>query len=374
MNENKFKNIKNNKIEKRQLENINFTLPPDRILSTNFSQKPDNKIKYVPGELIVKFRTEPSALAKYADIDKVDKKSLLAEINSNNELNKKHLIKNIRKTIKSTTKEEKQKNIKQKFPLKESESEKESKKHDFSKVYTLTFDEKENITELLKTYSSDPNVEFAQLNYIYEPLLVPNDFYYQYQYAHQMTGAEYGWNLTTGNESVVIAIIDTGMNYTHEDLINNVWNNTDETANNGIDDDGNGYIDDIRGWDFVNDDNDPMDDYGHGTMTAGAAAAKGNNTLGVAGVCWKCKIMNLKAGGAYGTLSTSDIIGALEYAIDNDANIISMSFGGKYLYYMILICLWKRPLIKRMSRVFCWWLLQGMIMMQTKCGRLLLRM
>ena len=89
----------------------------------------------------------------------------------------------------------------------------------------------------------------------------------------------------------MIGVIDTGVDYNHPDLAANIWTNPGEIAGNGIDDDGNGFIDDIHGWDFVNNDNDPMDDNGHGTHCSGTIGGVGNNGIGVAGVNWNVKIM-----------------------------------------------------------------------------------
>ncbi|HPK06103.1 MAG TPA: S8 family serine peptidase, partial [Bacteroidales bacterium] len=105
--------------------------------------------------------------------------------------------------------------------------------------------------------------------------------------------APLAWGATTGSSSVVIALIDTGVDYSHPDLSSNIWQNPGEYSN-GADDDGNGYIDDIRGWNFVSKNNDPMDDNGHGTHCAGTMAAVGNNGIGVTGVSWNTKIMPLK--------------------------------------------------------------------------------
>lgn len=136
------------------------------------------------------------------------------------------------------------------------------------------------------------------------------------------------WEIETGSPDVVIAIPDTGVDYTHPDLAANIWNNTDEIPNNGIDDDQNGYIDDVRGWDFAYDDNDPMDDSEHGTICAGVAAAFGNNGIGMIGVAWNCKIMPLKVWDETGSGSWEDVAQAIIYAADNGADVISISASG----------------------------------------------
>ena len=140
-----------------------------------------------------------------------------------------------------------------------------------------------------------------------------------YQMANSMTPG--------GSPDVVVAVIDTGVDYNHIDLRDNIWTNSGEIPNNGIDDDGNGYVDDIHGWDCVGNDKDPMDDNGHGTHVAGIIAAE-NNTIGTVGVAFNCKIMCLKAGNSTGYFNNSDIAEAVQYAYMNGASVINMSFGG----------------------------------------------
>ena len=161
-------------------------------------------------------------------------------------------------------------------------------------------------------------------------------------YAEDLTymdtlGVKKGWNHNLnngkapgGSSDVVIAIIDTGVDYNHLDLRNNIWVNTAEIPDNGIDDDNNGYVDDIYGWNCVGDNNDPMDDNGHGTHVAGIAAAE-NNKIGTVGVAYNCKIMVLKAGNSSGYFNNSDIAEAVQYAYMNGASVINMSFGGSSL-------------------------------------------
>ncbi len=140
--------------------------------------------------------------------------------------------------------------------------------------------------------------------------------------------APWAWTLGTGSSSVVVAVIDTGLDMTHEDLAANVWTNPGEIPGNGIDDDHNGFVDDVHGWDFVNGDNDPTDDNGHGTHTSGTIGAVGNNGKGVAGVCWNVRIMPLKFLSAGGSGATSDAISAIQYAAALHVPITSNSWGG----------------------------------------------
>jgi len=159
-----------------------------------------------------------------------------------------------------------------------------------------------SVEEALELYRSHPLVEYAEPNYVYRITetsysfiagIIPNDANFSSQWHLNQTNATEAWEMERGKESVIIAIIDTGVDYTHEELAKNIWNNTDEIPGNNIDDDKNGYIDDIRGWDFVNlsgsancapdedcteEDNDPSDAHGHGTHCAGIAAAVTNNS------------------------------------------------------------------------------------------------
>ena len=134
--------------------------------------------------------------------------------------------------------------------------------------------------------------------------------------------------IRTGSPDVVIGVIDTGVDYTHPDLINNLWINPGEIPDNGLDDDGNGFVDDVHGYDFVNNDGDPFDDNGHGTHVAGTIAAEGDNGIGITGVTWSAQIMALKFLDAFGFGTTFDAIQAIEYAILMGADLTNNSWGG----------------------------------------------
>lgn len=149
--------------------------------------------------------------------------------------------------------------------------------------------------------------------------------------------AELAWK-TTGGSGSVIAVIDTGVQLDHPDLATNIWTNSAETVGNGIDDDGNGYVDDVNGWDFVDNDNDANPtgsgvDKSHGTHVAGITAAKLNNGAGVVGVAPAAKIMPLRAFSSDGTASTSDVLNALDYAVQNGADVVNMSFTTNFGTY-----------------------------------------
>ncbi len=139
---------------------------------------------------------------------------------------------------------------------------------------------------------------------------------------------ENAWETSTGNNSTIISILDSGLKLDHPEFENRLWNNSGETDNNNSDDDNNGYADDINGWDFVNNDNTPVDDHGHGTNVTGIMAATGNNSIGYAGVDWKAKIMTGKILNANNSGFYSNWISAIYYSVDNGAEVINMSVGG----------------------------------------------
>ena len=183
--------------------------------------------------------------------------------------------------------------------------------------------------ELRAALGKVQGVKFFEPDFVLTTQATPaNDTYYaSTQWGLNNTGQTGGaadadidapeaWDLAKGDGSVVVGVIDSGVDYTHPDLAANIWTNTGEVAGNGVDDDSNGYVDDVRGWDFFGRDNDPMDDNGHGTHVAGTIAASGNNGAGVAGVNWNAKVVPLKFMGADGTGYTSDAIAAVNYATD----------------------------------------------------------
>ncbi len=151
-------------------------------------------------------------------------------------------------------------------------------------------------------------VEAAQPNFYYRLAATPNDTQFATMYGLAKISAPAAWDLTTGSSSVVVADIDTGLRYTHEDLAANSWTNPGEINNNGVDDDMNGFIDDYYGYDFRFNDSNPIDENGHGTHTAGTIGAVGNNALGVTGVNWNVKIMAIKIYSAGATDSTSAML------------------------------------------------------------------
>jgi len=192
------------------------------------------------------------------------------------------------------------------------------------------------VNDTLTSLSTDPNILYAEPNYIMTPqAIIPNDPEFSKQLPLNNVDnididAPEAWDVTTGSKNVLIAVIDTGIDYTHPDLINQIWRNTNEIPDNQIDDDNNGYIDDVLGWDFYSNDNDPMDDHDHGTTVAGIIGAEGNNNLGITGVNWQVKLMPLKFLNAQGHGAISDVIKAIKYAVNNGAKISNNSWGGTF--------------------------------------------
>jgi subtilisin family serine protease len=211
-----------------------------------------------------------------------------------------------------------------------------------------------SVDEAVRRAQADPRVEYAEPNYLYKTSATsPNDPLFPEQWGLKSScllcppvafpwaeGGEINlqraWDLTTGNDDIVVAVIDTGIDLSHPDLAPNAWVNPAELAGNGQDDDGNGYVDDINGWNFANDDNLVYRDADadlHGTHVAGTIGAIGNNEIGVAGVAWQVKLMSLKFIGKKGTGPTSSAIKAIEYAIDQkkrgiNVRAINASWGG----------------------------------------------
>ncbi len=170
-----------------------------------------------------------------------------------------------------------------------------------------------SVIEGIELYKQNPAVQEAQPNFVYTINLTPNDPRYSELYGMPKISAPTAWDTTTGSNSVIVAVIDTGVNYNHEDLSPNMWRNPNETAGNSIDDDNNGFVDDVYGYDFINNDSDPQDDNSHGSHCAGTIGGTGNNALGVAGVSWNVRLMALKTHQANGNSTAAAVISAFQY-------------------------------------------------------------
>ena len=215
-----------------------------------------------------------------------------------------------------------------------------------SKIYQVHFESTIDALELAAVLSNNPDIEYAEPRYIYSTReIITNDpIKNNFLSVHKFDEA---WEIEQGSEDIIIGIVDSGVNYFHEDLKNKQWINEDEIPNNGIDDDGNGFIDDYLGWDFwesgystnsVTSDNNPNAEHSdHGTHVAGIATAEANNGVGLAGSGFNSKYMAVKAGGVEDNPSTPDTdesrsIGfgyeGILYAYINGADIINCSWGG----------------------------------------------
>ena len=320
------------KILTEEKTKINITKNTDeieKIIETQTEKINNNnllKTQYRPGELIIKYKNKINYKTKTNKDEtlKTDKISL-------NILNKKYKAIEI-KEIKNSN----------------------------DNIIKLILDKDTNIKKAVEEYTKNPNVQYAEPNYILHLNIIPNDPLFNQQWALNNTGQNNGkpnadinapeaWDIETGSKNVTIAILDSGVDYTHPDLKSNIWINNKEDINNnnkfdnwpkwrkiqGVsgdidhkDNDGNGFVDDVVGWNFFGDDNNPTDNVGHGTHCAGIASATTNNNIGVAGISWNSKILPIKIGDDL----SIDIYGAMEaiqYCIDNNVDIISMSWGGK---------------------------------------------
>ncbi|MCF6212223.1 MAG: S8 family serine peptidase [Gammaproteobacteria bacterium] len=287
--------------------------PSDAAVQADNTKK---TVKYKPNELLIKFKTkttlnESNAVAHLSgigisstDIDVLSAKQFNAIKNNNNKLG----VQN-------------------------------NNQAKLDNWWHIKLAEGTDLQRALNILSARPDIEFVEYNYEIRVLLTPNDPHFDSLWGlhnTQQTGGVFdadidtpeAWDSNTGDANIIIAVIDTGVDYGHEDLAGNMWTNPGEIAGNLIDDDGNGYIDDVHGYDFSNTDSDPFDDHGHGTHVSGTIAGVGNNGIGVVGVNWNAQIMAVKFLGAGGGGYVSDAIDGIIYAVNNGAKILNNSWGG----------------------------------------------
>ncbi len=319
--------------------------------------------EYVPNEIIVKFRGN-AADAIERGLRKGGSVKELKVSDSLDDLNKKYRLKKTNRLFKNFKQNRGRVNAllkKDKALLSKKDrrivnrlkrAPRSAKVPDLSGIYKLELqlDEGQSLEDVVAAYNGDPDIEYAELNYIVKITASPNDAHYPIQWPLNNTGQMYpesgryndppgtpdsdidapeAWDLHAGSPEIMVAVVDTGVDYTHRDLDDNMWVNEMELLGTvGVDDDGNGYIDDIYGYDFLHADGDPRDDHGHGTHVSGTIAAEGNNGLDIAGVCWKARIMGLKFLNWQGSGDTADAVPAFYYAVENGADVISNSWGG----------------------------------------------
>ncbi|MFQ5824682.1 MAG: S8 family serine peptidase [bacterium] len=206
---------------------------------------------------------------------------------------------------------------------------------DLRRIYYFNYSSGENPKEVAMDFAIDPNIEYAEPKYLYKLNATPNDSFFTTMLQFTVVDAPDAWDIIKGDSgNVVIAIVDGGTDWEHEDLIANIWNNSEEIPDNGLDDDDNGFIDDVHGWNFANNSNNPkglthQTTLGqHGTHTAGIACAVTDNKIGVASISWNCTLMPINAAFPQGDEFIAFFFEGLAYAADNGADIISLSLGG----------------------------------------------
>jgi subtilisin family serine protease len=207
---------------------------------------------------------------------------------------------------------------------------------DLSNVYVLEVADDLDLEAAAARYAADPSVEYAVPDREIALSFVPDDPYlgssgswgqaYGDLWGINLTRAPEAWDVARG-AGTVVAIVDTGFHFAHPDLAANVWTNPGEIADNDLDDDGNGFVDDVRGWDTHDGDDDPTDEHGHGTHVAGTVSAIGDNGIGVVGMAWDARVMAVRAFGPQGTGIASNIAWGVVYAALSGADVINNSWG-----------------------------------------------
>lgn len=282
--------------------------------------------EFVTGELILKLKRSPE-LNNLLDLHKKGQ-GILTNLPVLDELNREFKVTEMRKLLE----------------LHPSVREISIQAIDLTDIFKLILPADSDLEAVAAAYRKNPLVEYAEPNYIRRISYTPNDP--SLSWGLSKVEAYSAWDITSGSSDVVIAVVDTGLDWNHPDLAANVWINAGEIPGNGLDDDGNGFVDDYMGWDFTDApggpgamgedylkrDNDPMDFHGHGTHVAGIVAAVANNSQGSAGLAYGCKVMAVRSGyktsNGGGLLEDDDCAAAIIYAADNGAKVINMSWGG----------------------------------------------
>jgi thermitase len=251
-------------------------------------KSPGPQIEFVPGEIIVKLKAgfRPQSLGTD------DQGRLETDLPFLNVLSARHRVTDMAPMVKALPDEP--------------ETRAALVQKGLNRIYKLKLDEKADLAQAIKAFKSSPYVEYAEPNYTVHVFITPNDSYWNSQWGMTKIEAPAAWDITTGSSSVTIAIVDTGIDLFHPDLSGKL----------------------VSGYDFVNNDNTPQDDHGHGTHVAGIAAAKTNNGTGVAGLSWGAKIMPVKALDDRGNGGSEDVAEGIIYAVNNGAKIVNLSLGG----------------------------------------------
>lgn len=279
------------------------------VFGKNQNSSNQNKLKYIPGKILVKFKPQnQNGLNKISSIQS------------------KFAIKKVEQTIST-------KNLKKKVGVEELE-----------RLFTFDVETSTDVETLAKQIAKEEGVQYAQPDYLHPFDKIPNDSLYSKLYPLPQVKADTAWGISLGDSTVSVAIIDSGVDWDHPDLIDVIWTNKNEVAGNNIDDDNNGYVDDIRGWDFVTgitnaysgedgntEDNNPMDFDGHGTHVSGIAGGSTNNKIGIASLGWGIRIMALRSGyhssDGNGYIPSSFAAKAYVYAANNGASVANQSSG-----------------------------------------------
>jgi subtilisin family serine protease len=333
---------------------ILFFLVTNILLAQTPNKVMQDKMNFKAGELIVKLKDNVDAKVYYAKSGKAMSSFNIGELLGIDDKITSYEVLFHQKSIEASIVN--QKKMKALYAAKKSQNPSNGYQPEepltLKNIFILkTKQQEENILGLIEQLKEDKNVEYAEPNYIFSindfevasdiiydkdltptkntSTTVPNDPLYSQQTNITQTNIDDVWNeYTTGDGSQIVAILDTGVDYTHPDLAANIWINEAELNGvEGFDDDGNGYIDDIRGWDFINNDNAPLDDNMHGTHVAGIVGAVGGNGIGVAGAAWNVKLMPIKVFQSNGVGNSSTIAEGINYATANGATIQNMSFG-----------------------------------------------
>ena len=311
-------------------------IPSKNVLKLSGTLKPaeDGQTEFAPGEVIVKFKKKLN-VAVDGSVSALNTGS--ASLNKENKQNK---VDSMKQVFSSDVQTDSKYN--------------DNEKNDLSNIYVIKTSAADvDVSSMVDSYKEDSNVEYAEPDYIYKPTdTATNDPLFSTQWALAKIKAPLAWDTTTGSSNVVVAVVDTGTDYTHQDLAANIWNNPGETgmtqvgdkcwtgtpqdkSTNNCDDDNDGLVDDWRGWNYAEGNNDPMDKgyqgLFHGTHVSGIIAGVGNNGIGISGVTWNSKIMPLRICNDSGCSSYSGGL-AIRYAVDHGAKVINDSWGGATSY------------------------------------------